>query len=94
MVQVANQVIKQVHVLANCDFCALFCYLFRNYFRIIDKYCLKYWSKEVLMTEFLWPQRRAYKTAIRGKLLHKGRITDLTNDGTDASVIAEAAAAF
>ena len=65
-----------------------FCYnLFRNYFGIIDEYCLKYWSKEILLTEFLRPQRKAYKTAIRGKLLRKGRITDLTIDGTVASVI-------
>ena len=67
--------------------CALLCYLFRNYFKTIDEYCLKYWRKEDLLTEFLRPQRRAYKTAIRGKLLRKGRITDLTNDGTVASVI-------
>ena len=69
-------------------FVLCFYYLFRNYFRTIDEYCLKYWSKEVLLTEFLRPQRKAYKTAIKGKWpIRKGRITDLTIDGTVASVI-------
>ena len=62
-------------------------FLFRNYLGTIDEYCLKYWSKEDLLTDFLQPQRIAYETAIKGKLFRKGSITNLTNDGTLASVI-------
>lgn len=62
-------------------------FLLRNYLGLIDCYCLKYWSKDVLLTEFLQPQRKAYETAIKGKRLRKGSITDLTSDGTVASVI-------
>ena len=63
-----------------------FCY--RIFLGAIEPYCLKHWDEETILSDFIKPQRKAYANVLQGKLLSKGRINNLTIEGTVASVIA------
>ena len=62
-----------------------FCY--RIFLGTIEPYCVKHWDEETILSDFVKPQRKAYANVIQGTLFRKGRIDDLTIEGTVTSVI-------
>ena len=88
-----DQIIVHVHLqcyiltMMHSLFITIVTFCYRIFLGTIEPYCVKYWDEEAILSDFIKPQRKAYANVIQGKLFSKGRIDDLTIEGTVASVI-------